>query len=293
MALNEEKWQEAILKTLSYHNIFDYPLTFQEIKQFFIKPSFLKSQPVLISLAVNLKKLIKEKKVAKRKEFYFLFGRKKIVDLRKSRKKISRQKIKKAQKIIKIINFIPWLKMIAISGALAMSNADKDDDIDFFIITANNRLWLTRLLIIIILEIFGQRRRPQQTKVKDKVCLNMFLDEKALVLAKTKRNLFTAHEICQLKPIFNRQQTYEKFINQNQWLKKYLANCLKFKKLKQDKIKLKKGLAFFDFLEKLAYQCQKKYMSKKMTLEKISPHFAFFHPRNRAKEILRQFKKKI
>jgi hypothetical protein len=37
---------------------------------------------------------------------------------------------------LKILSFFPQIKLIGLSGSLAMMNADKDDDIDLFIITA-------------------------------------------------------------------------------------------------------------------------------------------------------------
>lgn len=108
--------------------------------------------------------------------------------------------------------------MIALSGARAMNNASLADDIDLMIITAENRLWLTRLLVSFLL--FPWLRRGQ--KISRRLCLNLWLDESALVI-KTQ-NLYTAHEICQLKPLYNRDQTYQKFISANLWYKQFLPN---------------------------------------------------------------------
>lgn len=293
MELSSNEWQEAILNTLIYHNIFNYPLTEKEIWRFLLLNSRRKVQSQKLEFKIKnyLKELEAKKKIFRKDKFYFLPGRLKIVALRKKRKQYSREKIKIAQKTVKIIRFIPWLRMVAISGALAMKNTDKKDDIDFFIITAQNRLWLTRLFLIVILEILGKRRKAGQIKVKDKICLNMFLDESSLSLPLKKRNLFTAHEIVQLKPIFNRRQSYEKFLQVNWWLKKYLANGVRIKR-ERLKFKIKKPPAkslIFDFLEKKAYKMQFKYMKSKITTESVSLHFAFFHPKDRSKEILKKY----
>jgi hypothetical protein len=121
-------------------------------------------------------------------------------------------------KQLPIFRLIPWVKLVALTGARAMNNASLADDIDLMIITAENRLWLTRLLLVILL--FPWLRRGQ--KISRRLCLNLWLDESALSLK--QQNLYTAHEICQLKPLYNRDQTYQKFINANLWVKTFLAN---------------------------------------------------------------------
>ena len=121
-------------------------------------------------------------------------------------------------KQLPIFRFIPWVKLVALTGARAMNNASANDDIDLMIITSKNRLWLTRLLLSILL--FPWLRRAK--KISRRLCLNLWLDESALAI-KT-RNLYTAHEICQLKPLYNCEATYQKFISANLWVKTYLAN---------------------------------------------------------------------
>ncbi len=293
------KLQNSILKTLVYHDIFDYPLTQKEIWKFLLLNSKFKIQNYLDDL-------IRKQKVFIKDNFYFLPNREEIIEIRQKREKYSQEKLKKAKKLAKLLRFIPWVKMIGITGALAMSNACEEDDIDFLIITDQDRPWLTRFLMIIFLEILGKRRRPKAKKVKDikdKICLNMFLDETTFQQAQAKKNLFTAHEICQMKPIFDRNNSYERFLWTNRWVKKYLPNGIQNlePRIKNQGIISKssrrpesKALSsMLLFLEKLAYQLQLKYMKSKRTSEDISPHFAFFHPGNQASLILKRYKQKL
>ena len=129
-----------------------------------------------------------------------------------------------AKKVAGWLRLIPWIKMVAVTGNLAMDNAEKNDDIDLLIVTARKRLWLTRLLTNFLVEIVANRRRPNDKEVKDKICLNMFLAEDHLKLSIREQNLFTAHEIYQLKPIWARNQLYQKFIQENLWCQKFLPN---------------------------------------------------------------------
>jgi hypothetical protein len=188
--------------------------------------------------------------------------------------------------------------MVGITGALAMDNARKSDDIDLLIITQKNRLWLTRLIVTMVLEIIGRRRRPNHKNIKDKICLNLYLDEANWQLSKAKKSLFTAHELIQLKPVLNRNNTYEKFILRNYWLANYLPNSLEVQKLKNEDIRIRtkevivKNL-IFNTLEALAYKIQALFMKTKITSEVIGPYYAFFHPNNQTETVLRKYHQKL
>jgi hypothetical protein len=141
-----------------------------------------------------------------------------LIKLRRRRLEISRQKWLKAKKFVRILSLIPWIKLVCVTGALAMNNAEPADDIDLMIVTSANRLWLTRLLVLI----FGFPWLRRGRKINDRLCFNLWLDETALPLK--ERNLYTAHELCQAKPIFDRDNTYQKFIQANLWYKRFLPN---------------------------------------------------------------------
>lgn len=202
---------QAILRTLAYADIFAYPLKEQEIQKFLISGSPQKIPDLLWG-------------VAQKNGFYFLAGREKIVAIRGKRKRWSREKMKIVRRVAGWLKLVPTIKMVAVTGALAMNNADRNDDIDLLIVTAKDRLWLTRLLTVFLTEIVARRRRPRDKNIRDKICLNMFLDEDYLAVPKNERDLFTAHEICQLKPLWDKDHCYRKFIEANLWSKKFLAN---------------------------------------------------------------------
>ncbi len=210
------KTQAAILQTLAYADIFDYPLTLEELQRFLIGQKTDNQ-----SLKKNLETL---KKISSKGNYFFLKNKEKNVYLREKRKKWSQGKWLLAQRTANWLKLIPWISMVAVTGNLAMDNTEQDDDIDLLIITARKRLWLTRLLTNFLVEIVANRRRPGDKEVKDKICLNMFLDENHLRIPLKEQNLFTAHEVCQLKPLWTRNQIYPKFIQENLWQQKFLPN---------------------------------------------------------------------
>ena len=272
----------SVLKTLAYADIFDYPLSKEEIEKWLITAGTKETKD-------SLQDLLQKGAVWEKDGFYFLKGRKDLVLLRKKREKSSQKKYALAQKTAERLALVPWIKMVGITGALSMNNTETKDDIDLMIVTASTRLWLTRLLIYVLSPFLGiRRRKPKDKEVKNKICFNLFLEESHLKIS--PENLFLAHEICQVKPVLDRDQTYQQFLSENEWVKKFLPNALETISFQP---KIIEPSRFFSFLEKFAFQIQYLYMKPKITHEKISLHQAFFHPRDLSQEIDRKLKERL
>ena len=281
----------AIIKTLAYSDLFNFPLTKTELWQRLI----IKTNHPLQKQDFNsaLERLLKNGLVEEDKAWFFLKGRREICRLRQRSGKISQEKKSRLKKITGWLKRIPTIKMAALTGALAMDNAAVDDDLDLLIITSPNRLWSTRILLIGLTEFLGMRRRPKQKETKDKICLNMFLDTTALEITRDKRNLYTAYQVIQIKPIVNIDFAYERFLLENHhWIKTYLPNnpilTLKIGQLEAIQAEFPKT-GFLNQLEKWFYQLQIWYMKPRLTRETVTVHSAFFHPQDRGKKTLARF----
>lgn len=285
--------KKAILNTLFYHAVFNFPLKESEIYYWLYQ--FGDKKVSKSRLKKSLGNLVKNNKINKKSNYYYpKKSNIKDSDLTKrvKKEKYSSIKINKAKKAAKVFSYFPWVRMIAISGNVAMNNAFKEDDIDLMIITKNKRLWLTRLIIVSFLKLFGLRPVLGENKknrvLENKLCVNLWLDQSSLKIK--QKNVFTAHEILALKPILNKNKTYERFIWFNSWAFSYWPNVLSKPQEKFSKqIKTKKP--FWDKLNKIAYKAQVSYMKPKIKNEKIGLHFAFFHRIDRSEIIMLNFKK--
>ena len=255
----------SILKTLVYADIFDYPLTRQEIYHWSIGPSSLKTP-------------IHHPKIKSLDSYYFLAGRQKIVSLRQARAHWSQQKLHLATKVGEWLKIIPTIKLVAVTGALAMSNSAVTDDIDLMIVTSPHTLWLTRPLVVLLLEISGLRRRPTRRysldarRFNDKICLNLWLDPTSLAVPPPKRNLYTAHEVAQVKPLWDRHHTYAHFLSANRWINKYLPN-IPIPKIKISQLDARRYTLTAIF-NHLAFRLQLWYMRPRLTRETVTLHSA-------------------
>src|SRR3990167_5070258 len=166
-------YNTSSVATVLYHDIFDYPLTKEELLTW--------------SLTARI---ITRKKISTKDGYLFLAGRHKIINSRESNQQESVYKTAIAVSAYKALSILPTIKFIGITGSLAMNNAKQDSDIDLMIITSPNTLWFYRLMSLLLLDIYGiKRRKAGDRQQKNKVCINIWLDELDLSWPKSKRNI--------------------------------------------------------------------------------------------------------
>lgn len=201
--------KKDILATLTYFNMFDYPLRKKEI---FI---FLGHTDDLHEFEQSLNILIEESAVFKVGEFYsvqnnFLLSERRI---RGNEKAI--EMLKKAESVAAFLSRFPFVRGVAVSGSLSKNFADDSADIDFFIITAANRLWLARSFLHMF------KKLTFLTNKQHYYCMNYFVDEAEPAII--EKNIYTAIEIATLLPLQG-TEVFEKFYAANNWTKKFLPN---------------------------------------------------------------------
>lgn len=158
--------REAILKTIAFFDLFEYPLTSYEIWNNLNKK-------VKLSEIEGI--LIQEKAISQKNGFYFLLGREEIIITRQKRHNYSVRKMKIAQHFTYLFSFCPFVKVVALANSIGQFNLRDGSDIDFFIITKARRIWLSRLYCAGLAKILNSR--PTANNKKDKICLSFFISE--------------------------------------------------------------------------------------------------------------------
>jgi len=129
--------------------------------------------------------------------------------------KIEKWFYKKTEKYLGFIKWIPWLKMVWIWNSISMNCASENSDIDLFIVTSPNTMWLNRILITFIFQIFWVRKTA--TKHAWRLCLSFFATTDWLNFKnwKIKDDIYLYFWIIYFKPILDFDNTYTYFIKQN------------------------------------------------------------------------------
>ncbi|MEP7374647.1 MAG: hypothetical protein ABI675_14730 [Chitinophagaceae bacterium] len=209
-SLTDQRNDEAsILKLLAYFDIFHYPLTKNEIRQ------FLSRSDDEQSLDKILKEVLARQAVFLHLGFYSLHNNPLLSHRRTEGNARAEAMLPKAFTIGKFLYRFPFVRAVGISGSLSKNFADEKADIDFFIITKARRLWLART----IMHLF--KKFTFITGHQHYFCMNYYIDEDALLIE--SRNIFTAIEIATLLPVAGKE-TIDNFFAINKWSRDFFAS---------------------------------------------------------------------
>lgn len=283
--------EKAILKTLIYADIFDYPLTTYEIHKWLIG-----KKTTLRQIEKALQRLSQASRIRYQKGYYFLPRGQQLIAKRQRRHRQSVSYFRKAKLLTAILKVIPWIKLVGISGGLAMDNAQKKDDIDLIIVTSKNRLWTARLLALGLLSLTGQRRKVGQSgkKIAGKLCLNILLEEDRL--DQKKRDIYLAHEVLQMRVLWQRDGIYAEYLSDNAWVFKFLPNWTT-NLSSQPRVIAQTNHWIPAFagmtMEQMAKWFQIKIMKKPIGQERIQDGALYFHPNDIRLQVLADYRSRI
>ena len=200
--------ERAILRTVLYSSLFDYPLTLRELQQNLLE---LKMDCDSI-LEVYRSSPALQRMIECREGFIFPLGREGLVRKRRLRELRSRSILGRHSWILKLIGAIPYTRVVAISGSAAHLNVDSGGDIDLFIVTKGRRVWSVAVTILLLTKLVGQRKI---------VCFNFIVSDDCLVIA--RQDLFNASQIVHLKPLIG-EDVYRKFVKLNPFVSEFYPN---------------------------------------------------------------------
>ena len=126
--------EQSIVKALAYFDIFNYPLTQEEIY------NFLDQSVEMEVVMATLFQLVEEKRIFRLGSFYSLQPDPALRTRRTAGNHKAEILLKKAYRVGGFLYQFPFVRGIGISGSLSKNFADQQTDIDFFIITRTNRL---------------------------------------------------------------------------------------------------------------------------------------------------------
>lgn len=279
---------DYVYATVAYADVFDYPLTADDIYFWSIRKPPRK----------NLRSLHRVGLV-RQHQFIILKGRQSIVKKATIRHQCSKEKWRTARRVGTLLRMIPTIKLVGVTGGLAMNNADERDDIDLFFITSRGTIWISRLLATIFVDMMGLRRKPKDRHVANKICLNMFMSEDTLTVEAHEQDLFSAHEVLQMEPLWARATAYKQFLTKNAWVQKYLPIAWNIKKVavtnhpKKTHWWSRFAVVLLRFFEAPVRTSQLWYMAHHRTSEIISDGILRFHPRDARKWIKAEFGKRL
>jgi glycosyltransferase involved in cell wall biosynthesis len=186
--------QAAIRKTIEYARLFQYPLYPDEIhdRLFDIQVDENTFRRVLDSLQLQIDP--------------------DLLNIRIDRERISDAAINDVQPHLRTLASMPFIRMIAFSGATAHRNMTSMEDVDLFMIVEDGKVWAVFLWAMLWAKVKGLRSR---------LCMNYLISDAALPIPET--DAFTAQQVASLKPVFGKS-AYDDFMTMNPFVRNWFPN---------------------------------------------------------------------
>lgn len=264
---NLSEIKEHILTTLAYFDMFNYPLTRAEVYL------FLKDKHNYELFDIAIQNLLDERVIHLFDKFYTLKNDQYLIVRRNEGNKKAAELIKIAEKVGNLLIRFPFVRGIAISGSLSKNFADENSDVDLFIITEKNRLWIARTIMHCFKKLTFLFNKEHL------FCMNYYIDMQHLEIA--EKNIYTAIEIGTLIPLQG-DIVFDKFFAANTWTRKFLPNknmrISSAKPLKSPWLKslfeYLLNLPIGNIIDNLLMNVTAKRWSKKTLLKKLNSHGA-------------------
>jgi hypothetical protein len=205
--MNIQLCHNDIIKTLLYFEVFSHPLSLEEISKF--------STCGVDEVEESIAQLMKDDLVFKLGDFYSTKNKPIWAENRTEGIVNAKRIFKKAIRISKFISQFPFVEAVYISGSLSKGVFYENDDVDYFIVTKPNRLWLARTLLIGFKKVFLLNNKKY-------FCLNYFVTSDKLEVP--EKNRFTATEFTTLIPIIGDDSLNRNLLSSNSWIQQYFPN---------------------------------------------------------------------
>ncbi len=201
--------RKSILKILAYYDVFQHPLLLVEIKEYLDQ----KIQEEALEKAVL--ELVESGLIFQIGPFYSIRNDSTLITRRQNGNAKAAELLVTANKIARFLYHFPFVSSVGISGSLSKNYADAGTDIDFFIITKTNRLWIARSLL------HGFKKLSFLVGKQHWFCMNYFMDESLLKIP--EENIFTATEVVTFMPVIGKDAV-ALFYRSNNWVFQYFPN---------------------------------------------------------------------
>jgi len=201
---------DSILKTVAYFDLFNYPLTKEQVFNYLPQNSVSAAD-----VEMEIIRLVNGKKLQQKSSYVFLPGSQPaIVEQRKENEARAVKMLTIARMIARFIKMLPFVRGVFITGSLSKNVADSSSDIDFMIVVAPDRVWICRTILTLFRKIFLFGRSKY-------FCTNFYLSENHYT--HHEKNIYTAIEVATTKVIWN-EPAFTAYQQQNRWIKEYLPN---------------------------------------------------------------------
>ncbi len=210
--------KQAVLATLAYFDLFEVPLTREELGEYLL---FEKAEERALNLYLK-----DSSYVHKREGFLSFRWNPEFWQEWEEKQARTRSVFKKVARWRWLLQVCPFVRLVAVCNSSTIGDTRENSDIDLFVIAKPGRIFTARLGLTLLTSLFGLRRHGD--KIKERFCLSFYVTEEATDLtqiALPSYDIYLAFWAQSLQPVAGSYSCYEDFVRTNEnWLKSYFAH---------------------------------------------------------------------
>ena len=210
----ESKLEEAVAKTIAYYDSQDIVLTLTEV---WLNLFSCQSEALYTEVEMAINGLVGRGVFVLHGAYVAMKGRESLIEERTKRGMIAEKKFRRARRVARLLSLFPFVRMVGVCNTLSFYMPRLEGDIDVFIITKANRLYISRVFITFALHLMKLRRH--KLHVNNRICLSFYVDEEGLSLDRFALSggdphlaIWASHII----PLFSTHHAYERFWEVNE-----------------------------------------------------------------------------
>ncbi len=212
-----EQVHAELQKVYEVSEYLNFPFTLEEVADYFLPKCSITPQ--------QLESMLNNSKFAdlgfKIRDGYLITNEDQTSLSRSETGRASADKLDSAGSFANLLTrMIPFIRTVAVTGSVAYGSATKWDDIDLFIVTERNRLWMSALLTLVLVRLnkLLTLRPPHLSKF----CLSYVHDEQGFLneSRKSRASSLFARELLKAQPVAGREE-YRKMLADNEWVEEF------------------------------------------------------------------------
>ncbi len=224
------------------------------------------------------------KSVSLEKKFVVLKGYENLFSERQHREIVSKRYLEVARAFVnQLIKQSSNWKLIAVSGSVAYKSANASDDIDIFLITKKDRMWLCFIKALILARIFNIKASLNRKKIN--FCLSYVQDEGCFMKEiLNHRTYLLARELLSIRVLAGIEY-YRFILNETSWIgdlfpKLYASRPFKKSNYEKKEFAKESPSITSHMLDLLVFSLLKRYLSLKAFLRNLA-----YRKQNRRKDV--------
>ncbi|HXZ89609.1 MAG TPA: nucleotidyltransferase domain-containing protein [Candidatus Dormibacteraeota bacterium] len=157
------------------------------------------------------------------KDGYLFTSHNQSLSSRFEREQVSAAKLESAASFASLLTrLVPFIRTIAVTGSVAYGSAEKWDDVDLFVITERNRLWISTFLMLLQIRLYKMLGLRAAHLLP--FCLSYLHDEESFSneSRRSRTNPLFARELLKAKPIAGAEK-YRRILEENRWVGEFYS----------------------------------------------------------------------